>query len=287
MKIAIASGKGGTGKTTLATNLACYLAEKRDVVLVDMDVEAPNTGLFFPDKDALGQEIQFYMVPRWDESPCMHCKLCQEVCAFNAIIQIQSTIMVYPELCHGCYACSELCPEGALSMIPYKMGVLSHYKSHALHVVESRLDIGQERTALLVSRTHEYIQNRIPHHDTYIYDAPPGTSCPAIEATREADFVILVTEPTPFGLHDLKLAVETMRLLDRPFGVVVNRWGIGNNDILQYCRTERIEILTRIPNDRRMAQLYSQGALIYREVPEMARKMEDIASVFFTENVRV
>jgi len=283
MKIAIASGKGGTGKTTLAVNLACYLAEKQDVILVDMDVEEPNSGLFLNDKEHIIQKDQYYMAPQWHEVNCTLCQLCQEVCRYHAIIQIRSAIMTFPELCHGCYACSELCPNEALPMVPSKMGVLNYYTSRGLHVVESKLDVGQERTTQLIAQTHDFVNYHIPPHDMYIYDAPPGTSCPVIETVKEADFIILVTEPTPFGLHDLKLAVDTVRLLDKAFGVVVNRCGIGNEDVLNYCTSEDIRVMARIPHDRRIAELYSKGAMIYPEVTEMARQMEQLSGDLINE----
>jgi MinD superfamily P-loop ATPase len=128
----------------------------------------------------------------------------------------------------------------------------------------------------LIKQTHEYIDKKFTNDVIRIYDSPPGTSCPVIEATKDADFVILVTEPTPFGLHDLKLAIETMKELKKKFGVVVNRYGIGNDDVLDYCKNENIPLLAKIPNDRRIAELYSKGSLIYREFPEVRQQLEHI-----------
>jgi MinD superfamily P-loop ATPase len=275
MKIAIASGKGGTGKTTLATNLACYLAEKEEVVLTDLDVEEPNSGLFIK-ADLINKEDKFKMIPEWIEDKCTLCGICQEVCNFHAVIQLGSTIMVFPQLCHGCYACSELCPTSALPMIPQKMGELRHYKKDKLTFVESRLDIGQEQAVPLISQTIEYIDKNFSNIIIKLYDSPPGTSCPVIEATKDSDFVILITEPTPFGLHDLKLAVETMKNLQKNYGVVVNRYGIGNDDVLKYCEQENIPVLAKLPNERRIAELYSRGELIYKKVPEIKQQMDNI-----------
>jgi len=281
MKIAIASGKGGTGKTTLSTNLASYLAEKGEVVLTDLDVEEPNSGLFIK-ADLVHEEDKFKMVPEWIEDKCTLCGICQKVCNFHAVIQLGKMIMVFPELCHGCYACSELCPESTLPMIPKKMGELNHFKRKNLNFVESRLDIGEEQAVPLIKQTQEYIDKYFTDDVIRIFDSPPGTSCPVIEATKDADFIILITEPTPFGLHDLKLAVETMKKLKKNFGVVVNRYGIGNDDVINYCEEENIPLLAKIPNDRRIAELYSNGKLIYREVPEVQHELDKIIAYIGT-----
>ena len=275
MKIAIASGKGGTGKTTLSTNLASYIAEKRDIVLADLDVEEPNSGLFIKAR-LLSREAKYKMIPEWSELNCTLCGNCHEVCNFHAIIQLGSSILVFPQLCHGCYACAELCPSSALEMVPQKMGELQHFQNGKLNFIESRLDVGQEQATQLISQTNQYIDERFPGDMIKIYDAPPGTSCPVIEATKDADFVILVTEPTPFGLHDLKLAIETMRKLERDFGVVVNREGIGNNEVMDFCQQEGIPVIARIHDDRRIAELYSRGELVYHEIPELAHQLDKI-----------
>ncbi len=273
MKIAIASGKGGTGKTTLSTNLASFLAEEHEVVLTDLDVEEPNSGLFI-EADLVREKDKFKMVPEWSADECILCGNCQKVCNFHAVIQLGEMIMVFPELCHGCYACSELCPTSSLPMIPKKMGVLKHFRNGNLNFVESRLDIGEEQAVPLIKQTHKYIDQQFDDNFIRIFDSPPGTSCPVIEATKDADYIILVTEPTPFGLHDLKLAVETMKELKKEFGVVINRFGIGNDDVLAYCNEEQIKVLAKIPNSRRIAELYSQGRLIYKEIPEVRAELE-------------
>jgi len=275
MKIAVASGKGGTGKTTLATNLAAYLAEKNEVVLIDLDAGEPDSGLFIKGEFIHGED-KFKMIPKWDPERCTLCGLCQEVCNFHSVIQLGTQIMVFPELCHSCYACSELCPTSSLPMIPQKMGELKHYQQGNLSFVESRLDIGQEQVAPLISQTKEYVDKHFSDQIIRLYDSPPGTSCPVIEATKDADFVILVTEPTPFGLHDLMLAVDTMKALERSFGVVVNRYGIGNDDVLKYCHKAEIPVLAKIPNSRLIAELYSRGELVYKKVPEFRHQLRNI-----------
>lgn len=272
MKIAIASGKGGTGKTTLSTNLSAYISEKRKVVLTDLDVEEPNSGLFITG-NTVNSEKCYRMVPSWDNDKCSLCGKCQSVCNFNSIIKIKDYVMVFPEMCHGCYACSELCPENALPMVKEKMGEIKEIKTDSFDFIESRLDIGQEQAVPLISQTIDKVDSLFDEETMKIYDCPPGTSCPVIEATKDADFIILVTEPTPFGLHDLTLAVDAMRFLNRKFGVVLNRYGIGNDDVLDYCSRENVPVLAKLPNDRKVAELYSRGKLVYREIESFKEQL--------------
>jgi MinD superfamily P-loop ATPase len=275
VKIAIASGKGGTGKTILAVNLASYIANDRRVVLADLDVEEPNSGLFIK-AARIRREAKYRPTPKWNEDACILCGNCQEVCNFNAIVRLGSFILAFPELCHGCFACSELCPSSALEMVPRKMGELQHFEKGNLVFIESRLDIGQEQATPLISQTNRYIEDHFPDDILKICDSPPGTSCPVIEVTRDADYVILVTEPTPFGLHDLRLAVETMDKLGRKFGVIINRDGIGNEDVPSWCQKKNIPVLARIPNDRRIAELYSQGKLVYMNITAVRKELDKI-----------
>ncbi|NOZ35048.1 MAG: P-loop NTPase [Chlorobi bacterium] len=278
MKIAIASGKGGTGKTTLSTNLASYLAESDNVVLVDLDVEEPNSGLFLK-AELIFSEEKFKMIPEWIKDKCTLCGECQKNCNFHAIIQLGTMILVFPELCHSCYACSELCPTDALPMKEKKIGDLSHYKINNLDFIESRLVIGEEQAVPLIKQTIKYAD--LHFKGIKIYDSPPGTSCPVIEAVKDADFVILVTEPTPFGLNDLKLAVETVSELNINFGVVINRYGIGNNDVIEYCNNKEIPILAKIFDSRKIAELYSKGELLYNVIPEVRVELKKIKDYIF------
>ncbi|MCF8228379.1 MAG: ATP-binding protein [Bacteroidales bacterium] len=273
MKIAIASGKGGTGKTTLSVNLAALLSENHKVVLTDLDVEEPNSGLFLHG-NLVQKEIMYKHIPEWEESTCTLCGECQKNCNFHAIIQLGQQIMVFPELCHSCYACSELCPTFSLPMIRQRMGELKYRKVKEIDFVESHLDIGQEQAVPLIAQTLGYVEEHFGHDEIRIYDAPPGTSCPVIEASKGADYIILVTEPTPFGFHDLKLAVETMLEMQKKFGVVINRHGIGDDkEIRDYCKNNKIPIIATIPNKREIARLYSGGELIYD-------KLEDVRAAF-------
>lgn len=276
MKIAIASGKGGTGKTTLSTNLAAFLAKKRQVILADLDVEEPNSGLFIGGELMLEEE-KYKMIPEWNESSCTLCGNCQKVCNFHAIIQLGPSIMVFPELCHSCYACSELCPTDALPMKKRGIGILKHFHDNNLDFLESKLNIGEEQAVPLIERTLEFTEANFNSDTLRIFDSPPGTSCPVIEVTKNSDYIILVTEPTPFGLHDLLLAVDTMRELKKNFGVVINRYGVGNDDVINYCNDEGITIIEKINNSKKIAEIYSTGKLIIDEVPEFRKSIERIA----------
>ncbi len=275
MKIAIASGKGGTGKTTLAVNLASFLSRNYKTVLVDLDVEEPNSGLFIRG-ELVKEEDKFRMVPKWIPDKCTLCRECQNNCNFNAIVQTKTEILIFPQLCHGCYACSDLCPENTLPMVPYKTGQLRQYRYGDLTFVESRLLVGEEMAVPLIEQTVDYIDKNFDNQYVKIFDSPPGTSCPVIAATKSADYVILVTEPTPFGLHDLRLAVETMEKLGKKYGVVINRDGLGDNQVEQFCNERGIEILARFPNDKQVAHLYAAGELLYEKLDYFARQLAAI-----------
>jgi len=277
LKIAIASGKGGTGKTSLSVNLASYLTQHQKVVLTDLDVEEPNSGIFIK-AEIIHSEDKFKMIPKWIPDDCTLCGICQKVCNFHAVIKMGTRIMVFPQLCHGCYACSELCPTKTLPMIPQKIGELKHFHKGNLHFVESKILIGEEQAVPLIKQTNSYIDKNFPEDVLKIYDCPPGTSCPVIEATKNADFVILITEPTPFGFHDLTLAVETMKELGKKIGVVINKFGFEHREVEDFCERENIPILARIPNSRKIAQLYSAGKLIYPEVEGLSQQFENIIS---------
>ena len=276
MKIAIASGKGGTGKTTLSTNLAVFLGEQHNVVLVDLDVEEPNSNLFL-NGELLNKEDTMKMIPHWESATCTLCGECVENCNFNALLCMANEILVFPNLCHSCYACSELCTKEALPMVAQKMGELSHFRAGEIDFVEGRLNIGEEQAVALIAQTKKYVAHHFDDTTITLFDSPPGTSCPVIEAIKDADFVMLVTEPTPFGLHDLTLAVETTRALGKEFGVVINRYGVGNDDVITYCYKENIPVLAKIPHLLEAAKLYSEGKLMYKTLEPFKIEIEKIA----------
>lgn len=262
-KLAIASGKGGTGKTLLSTNLADYIAQTRTVLLADLDVEEPNDALFFQEENKKTTS-QYKMIPDWQSDLCTLCGDCTRHCKFHALIRLGDFIMVFNELCHSCYACSGLCPRQALPMKAYRMGQTRYQEINSLQLIESRLDIGQEQAVPLIHATQKFLHELENKPNLYILDCPPGTSCPVVAAVDKADFVMLVTEPTPFGLNDLMLAVDTMRQIKKPFAVVINKYGAGDDKVEKWCKSENITIASRIPYDRQLAELYAAGKLAWR-----------------------
>lgn len=275
MRLAIASGKGGTGKTTLAVNLALKASRSMKTVLADLDVEEPN-GAIFIGGELKEEKTTYRYTPDWDQKNCTLCGKCTSWCAYNALIKLGDIILVMPNLCHSCYACSELCPDSALPMVPGPLGTIRRFTREKLEFTESRLVIGLEQAAPLIGQSLNYLDENFKDFDLQILDSPPGTACSMVEAVRSADFVILVTEPTPFGLHDLKLAVKTVRQLKLPFAVVINRDGIGNDELDKYLKAEGIEIWARIPHQREIAELYSRGELLFEKVKEVDHALDEV-----------
>ncbi len=272
MRIAVASGKGGTGKTTLSTNLAYIEAKKgRSVTYVDCDVEEPNGHLFLKPEIHSSKPVGI-TVPVVDENQCNHCGLCGEICVYSAIVCLKEQVLVFPEMCHSCGGCWLVCPEQAISQTPREMGRVETGRADSVQFVQGILNIGEAMSPPVIRSVKE----SIPESDVVILDAPPGTSCPVIETIRGCDYVILVTEPTPFGLNDLILAVEMVRALNDPFGVVINRADLGNTEVKEYCRRQQIPILAEIPDNRRVAEFYSQGDLIGEAMSEFAPVFEAI-----------
>jgi len=267
--ISVASGKGGTGKTTIAVNLAGAL--QKDVVLLDCDVEEPNCHLFLKPK-MNGRETVFAAVPKIDESKCTYCKKCSEICRFKAIAVLKNMVMVFEELCHSCGGCMAVCPENAITETGRTLGEIEQGQQGLISFVHGCLRVGEAMSPPLIRKVRSYIQP----DKINIIDAPPGTSCPVIAATKEVDFVLMVTEPTPFGLHDLKLAVEGVKLLDIPCGIVINRSDIGDDHVRSYADKEHIPVLMEIPFDRRIAEVYSTGGLLIEEMPEWKDKFMDL-----------
>ncbi len=274
MNIAVASGKGGTGKTTVAVNLALTFARRFHAVLADCDVEEPNARLFF--RNEL-QDVAPTRVPAFvlDEAKCDGCGRCASVCRFNAIATVKSRPLFFPEMCHACAGCVLACPRGAILERTRENGVVGRFQDERLTFIEGRLNVGEAMAVSLIERVRK--DAVAAQAEIRLFDCPPGTSCPMIAAVKGCDFVILVTEPTPFGLNDLRIAVETVRLLQIPLGVVVNRDGIGDDRVERYAESEGIEILMKIPDDRRVAEAYSTGVPAVRAAEEFASLFERLA----------
>ena len=264
MKIAIASGKGGTGKTTIAVNLA--LAAGDNVQLLDCDVEEPNVHLFIKGNEERERRVSI-LLPEIIESRCTAeegCDLCSQFCEFGAIACLGKFPVIMPEMCHGCGGCKRACPQKAIREVPYEIGSVTTSQYKNISLVQGKMDIGMSLAGIIIDGVKEEIRQ-----DTLaILDSPPGTSCPAVATLKECDFAALVTEPTPFGLNDLKLAVDMTRALNVPFGVVINRADPEQTCINDYCTAENIQILAAIPDDRRIAQSYATGIPIIEALPE-------------------
>lgn len=275
MKIAIASGKGGTGKTTLAVNLARTM--NSGVQLLDCDVEEPNAHLFLKGVK-VGEEVVSIPIPIVDESLCDGCGKCSEFCEYNAIVTLGKEPLIFAEMCHGCCGCTLICPTKAISETPRRIGVIEIMESENVSLITGRLDVGVALAPPLIRAVKKRIKDEVPA----IIDAPPGTSCPAIAAVQDTDMVLLVTEPTPFGLNDLMLAVETVRVLKIPFAVVVNRMGSGDDSVHQYCAKENIPVLLEIPDDRRIAEAYSRGVLMVDALPAYRQLFQELIEKIFS-----
>ena len=262
MIIAVASGKGGTGKTTVATNLALSID---NVHFIDCDVEEPNANVFLQ-ADITSQEDVTVKIPEIDDGRCDYCGDCASFCAYNALAVVPGQALVFPELCHACLGCQLVCPRDAISFEERSVGVLEHGTTGNISFSHGLLNVGEIQAIPLIKALKHDL------HGNVIIDAPPGTSCPVIESVQDADYGILVTEPTPFGLHDLRLAVNVVRAMDIPFGVVINRQGAGDDRVERYCEEEGIPVIMSIPEDRRIAELYSRGVPFVEELPEYREK---------------
>ncbi len=264
MQITVASGKGGTGKTTVATNLALTMVRSgQKATYIDCDVEEPNGHIFL--KPKIDKSFPAGIpIPQVDMEKCTGCGLCGQICQYSAIVVIKEKVLTFPELCNGCGGCLLVCPVGAIKEVPRQIGVVEEGTADGVGFIQGLLAVGEVRSTPLIKE----VRNSSSSADGIkIVDAPPGTSCPVIEAVKGVDFVLLVTEPTPFGLNDLQLAVGMIRELKIPFGVVINRADVGDEKVKEYCQTEGIEVLLEIPDDRRVAEAYSRGELAINALP--------------------
>ncbi len=263
MRISIASGKGGTGKTLVATSLALALSHRYHVQLLDCDVEEPNDHVFLK-PEITGSDTVTIPVPRVNEEKCTHCRKCADVCAYNAIAVMGNHVLTFSQLCHGCGACSYLCPEKAITEDSREIGVVEWGRSGAVDLVQGRLTVGEAMAPPIIRKVKE----QAVRDGIALIDVPPGTSCPVAQAISGSDFCLLVTEPTPFGLNDLALAIETVKELAFPCGVVLNRAGVGDSGVVDYCSDKNIPVLLTIPLDTEIARLYSRGITLVAGMSE-------------------
>ena len=257
MIISVASGKGGTGKTTVATNLALSLGEAQ---FFDCDVEEPNANIFIKAEIKDSKKVTV-TIPEIDKTKCNYCGKCSEFCAYNALAVVKSNVLVFPELCHSCGGCELICPKNAINWCERVIGKVEHGHANGIDFYHGLLNVGEMQAIPVIKA----LKKKVDKKRTVIIDVPPGTSCPVIESIGGSDYCILVTEPTPFGLHDLKLAIEVVRHLNIPFGVIINRDGIGDKKVEVYCQNENIPIILKIPERRKIAHLYSKGIALVSE----------------------
>ena len=263
MIISVASGKGGTGKTLVATSLALSLKNKNKVMLLDCDIEEPNAHVFLKPSNTDSEPVNI-LVPEVVKDKCTYCGMCAQVCAYNAIAVINNYVLTFPQLCHGCGACGYLCPEKAISEQGREIGIVEAGYSNDVEFVQGQLTVGEAMPTPVIREVREWAND----DGIVITDVSPGTSCPVVQSINNSDFCLLVTEPTPFGLNDLMLAVETAKELRIPCGVVINRAGVGDTKVEEYCSREGIPVLLTIPLDANIARLYSKGIAFVEGMPQ-------------------
>jgi MinD superfamily P-loop ATPase len=271
MIISVASGKGGTGKTTISTCLA--VSVPGNVQLLDCDVEAPNVHLFFK-SDMTKTEPVNISVPQIDLSRCTFCRKCMNICRFGALAVMKKDVLVFENHCHSCGGCFEICPENAIQQTFRSIGCIETGKKGKITFVHGRLEIGQAMAPPVIRQVRARAWKE--KNSLTIIDSPPGTSCPVITAVNKTDFVLLVTEPTPFGLHDLMLAADTVRALKIPHGIVINRAGMGDDCVHQYAGKENIPILMELPFEKKMAEIYSTGGILADQIPGLKSEFKDL-----------
>ncbi len=272
MKIAVASGKGGTGKTLVSVNLAVTWEDEGSTALIDCDVEAPNDHLFLHPEIVGGEEVQ-KKIPRIDEALCTRCGACTDACEFHALARVGPSVIVFEELCHGCGRCGLVCPAGAIAEQDHRLGVVEWGASGGIGFVQGRLDIGERMASPLIRRAKQVV----PAAERMVFDAPPGTACSVIAAVSGMDAVLLVTEPTPFGLHDLRAAARVVSSLGIPASVVINRCETSDHGVEAFCREFGLPVLLKIPFDREIAEICAEGGILVREKPEWRKGFKALA----------
>ena len=268
MIITVASGKGGTGKTTVAVNMALSL---ENVQLLDCDVEEPNSHILLHPEISETEPV-YTKVPVISEKLCDYCGKCSKFCAYNALFVAPKTVMVFPELCHSCGGCSLVCPKNAITEKERQIGVIKKGEAKGVEIVYGELNVGEAMAVPLIRA----VKNQMKNNKNVVIDAPPGTACSLVASVHKTDYCILVAEPTPFGLHDLKITVQVLKDLGVPMGVVINRAGLGDRKVYEYCEKENIPVLLEIPFSKKIAELYSCGVPFVAEMPEWKEKFLEI-----------
>ena len=280
MNIAIASGKGGTGKTTVSSSVAYVLSEiGNKVSLFDCDVEEPNDHIFLKPENII-EEIVEVGIPQLDEEKCNSCSKCSNICEFNSIFYTNGKPLFFHDICHSCRLCERICPQGAIKMVPKRIGVTNKGLVDNIEIKWGVLDIGQVLTTKVIEKVLEGFQN---NKRINIIDSPPGTSCAVVASVKEADIVVLVTEPTPFGLHDLDVAVRMCEKMDKKVVVIINRSDLGDNKVKDYCSEKNIRVIGEIPYIDEVARIYSRGELIVKKIPAIRNRFLTIALNILSE----
>ncbi|MGD6935147.1 MAG: ATP-binding protein [Candidatus Bathyarchaeia archaeon] len=268
MIVTVASGKGGTGKTSVAVSMALSIG---DCQVLDCDVEEPNAHLLLHPTISRSQPVYASNV-KIDKTLCRQCGLCAKFCRYNALFCSFKGVLVFPELCHGCGGCITVCPEKAISEQNYKVGTLNFAQAGNIELIYGELEVGKPMAGPVIKA----VKKQAAKNQTVIVDSPPGASCSFVETVRNTDYCIIVTEPTPFGLHDLKITVEVLKKMGIPFGVVINRAGIGDRAVYDYCKQDNIPILLEIPYERKIAELYSKGIAFSVEMPQWKTNFQNL-----------
>jgi len=268
MIISIASGKGGTGKTTVAVNMALSL---KDVQILDCDVEEPNVHVLLQPK--INETKPVYLsTPLIDEEKCNRCGKCSDFCEYNALFVTPEKVLFFPQLCHSCGGCMLVCPKNAITEKNVEIGMVKTGVAEGVELVFGELNVGEPMPVPVIKA----VKKQIESNKTVIIDSPPGASCPVVESVSGSDYCLLVSEPTPFGLHDLKIMVQVLEGLKTPFGVIINRAGIGDKKTYDFCEEKGLPILLEIPFQRKIAGLYSRGIPFVVNMPEWKRKFQSL-----------